>query len=428
MRRLTATALLFLAAAAPAAADAPPDWRPHVIAARAWAVQRQGDVGFAVRTERRAWSWRGSARYRSASLVKAMLLVAYLRRPDVRGRAAGGRTGTPRPDDPHLGQQCRERDPRARRPACTERAGAPRRHAELRPVPGPGGLAITAADQARLFCASTGSCPGATASTRCACCASRPRAALGDAAARPDGWRIALKGGWGRGVTRQVDNQAALLTNGRLRVAIAVLSGDNPSDAYGAATLKGVAKRLLRGLAGTIRGEVVGARQGLEARRAEQRRDQQQRDQHRVGHYEAGNSSFVHTTMTQPPGCSFPAIAGIIMAMADQAPDPAVRHRRHAGLHRRRRRRRLAPGVRGAARHPGRHRPVHRRRHDRPDVGAKTFEAVIGREPSPHELAQLVQRRLEHLPEAIAESKGYKVLPGVPNGCASSAATAICSG
>jgi phosphoglycolate phosphatase len=49
-----------------------------------------------------------------------------------------------------------------------------------------------------------------------------------------------------------------------------------------------------------------------------------------------------------------------------------------------------------------------------PDVGAKTFEAVMGRKPTPHELAQLVQRRLEYLPEAIAESKGYKVLPGVP--------------
>jgi phosphoglycolate phosphatase len=49
-----------------------------------------------------------------------------------------------------------------------------------------------------------------------------------------------------------------------------------------------------------------------------------------------------------------------------------------------------------------------------PDVGAKTFEAVIGRAPSHHELALVVQRRLEHLPEAIAESKGYKVLPGVP--------------
>jgi phosphoglycolate phosphatase len=49
-----------------------------------------------------------------------------------------------------------------------------------------------------------------------------------------------------------------------------------------------------------------------------------------------------------------------------------------------------------------------------PDVGAMTFEAVMGRKPTPHELALLVQRRLEYLPEAVAESKGYKVLPGVP--------------
>ena len=49
-----------------------------------------------------------------------------------------------------------------------------------------------------------------------------------------------------------------------------------------------------------------------------------------------------------------------------------------------------------------------------PDVGAKTFEAVLHRKPTPHELAQVVQRRLEHLPEAVAESEGYKVLPGVP--------------
>jgi phosphoglycolate phosphatase len=49
-----------------------------------------------------------------------------------------------------------------------------------------------------------------------------------------------------------------------------------------------------------------------------------------------------------------------------------------------------------------------------PDVGAKTFEAVLHREPTPRELAQLIQRRLEHLPEAIAASEGYRVLPGVP--------------
>ena len=49
-----------------------------------------------------------------------------------------------------------------------------------------------------------------------------------------------------------------------------------------------------------------------------------------------------------------------------------------------------------------------------PDVGEKTFEAVMHRKPTPRELAQLIQRRLEHLPEAIAQSEGYKVLPGVP--------------
>ena len=48
-----------------------------------------------------------------------------------------------------------------------------------------------------------------------------------------------------------------------------------------------------------------------------------------------------------------------------------------------------------------------------PDVGAKTFEAVLEREPTPNELAQLLQRRLEHLPEAVARSEGYRVLPGV---------------
>jgi phosphoglycolate phosphatase len=48
------------------------------------------------------------------------------------------------------------------------------------------------------------------------------------------------------------------------------------------------------------------------------------------------------------------------------------------------------------------------------EVGARTFEAVLHREPSPHELALLIQRRLEHLPEAVAKSKGYTVLPGLP--------------
>jgi phosphoglycolate phosphatase len=48
-----------------------------------------------------------------------------------------------------------------------------------------------------------------------------------------------------------------------------------------------------------------------------------------------------------------------------------------------------------------------------PEVGRKTFAAVLGREPTPPELARLLAVRLKYLPEAVAESKGYVVLDGV---------------
>jgi phosphoglycolate phosphatase len=48
-----------------------------------------------------------------------------------------------------------------------------------------------------------------------------------------------------------------------------------------------------------------------------------------------------------------------------------------------------------------------------PEVARLTFKGMIGHEPSLEELAQLMAKRLEHLPRAVAESKGYKVLPGV---------------
>jgi phosphoglycolate phosphatase-like HAD superfamily hydrolase len=48
-----------------------------------------------------------------------------------------------------------------------------------------------------------------------------------------------------------------------------------------------------------------------------------------------------------------------------------------------------------------------------PDVGSRTFEAVLHRTPTAHELTQLLQRRLEYMPETVAESTGYRVLPGV---------------
>jgi phosphoglycolate phosphatase len=48
-----------------------------------------------------------------------------------------------------------------------------------------------------------------------------------------------------------------------------------------------------------------------------------------------------------------------------------------------------------------------------PEVGRLTFTAVIGHDPNPRELAQLMAKRLEHLPAAVAEATGYRVLPGV---------------
>ena len=49
-----------------------------------------------------------------------------------------------------------------------------------------------------------------------------------------------------------------------------------------------------------------------------------------------------------------------------------------------------------------------------PEVGRLTFEAVLGRKPTERELARVLARRQRHLPAAIAQSKDYRVLPGVP--------------
>jgi len=47
-----------------------------------------------------------------------------------------------------------------------------------------------------------------------------------------------------------------------------------------------------------------------------------------------------------------------------------------------------------------------------PAVGRQAFEAVIGREPEEREMAVLMAKRLEYLPEEVDSSEGYKVMPG----------------
>ncbi|MBA2643816.1 MAG: HAD family hydrolase [Solirubrobacterales bacterium] len=47
-----------------------------------------------------------------------------------------------------------------------------------------------------------------------------------------------------------------------------------------------------------------------------------------------------------------------------------------------------------------------------PDVGRRTFEAVMHRAPEPREFARLLERRLHHLRVAVEQSDGYRILPG----------------
>lgn len=48
-----------------------------------------------------------------------------------------------------------------------------------------------------------------------------------------------------------------------------------------------------------------------------------------------------------------------------------------------------------------------------PDVGRRTFAAVLGRQPERAEFTRLMERRLHYLHRTVAESTDYRVLPGV---------------
>jgi len=69
----------------------------------------------------------------------------------------------------------------------------------------------------------------------------------GIARARPRGWALYFKGGWGSG-SGAVDHQVALLRRGGRRLSLAIMTTGSPSHAYATETLRGVAARLLRGL------------------------------------------------------------------------------------------------------------------------------------------------------------------------------------
>ncbi len=230
MRTLAVVACA-LVLAAPAAAA--PDWAANVEAATTYAKSRSGQESFAV-TEQ-GGRLRGRLFHRhmtSASVIKAMLLVAYLRQPSVRGRALT------RSERDLLEPMIRVS---ANDPASTifNRLGtagvsAFAKQAGMRSfrVSTHWGLSeLTARDQARFFRKIDLLVPKrhrAYARRLLATVVSSQRWGIPPAA--PKGWELFFKGGWLPRSDGWVLNQVALLKKGERRISIAILTRGNPSE------------------------------------------------------------------------------------------------------------------------------------------------------------------------------------------------------
>jgi hypothetical protein len=237
-------------AAKPGAKPHPFPWQQRVLDATRFLSTRTGAASFAVVDERgRIHGHRRGVRYSSASLVKAMLLVAYLDRKEVRRRAL-------RPAERRLlGPMVRLSDNDAAT-AIYQRVGvdglgrlahrAGMRGFAANPVWG--GCQVTARDQARFFLRIRALLPKlhrkyALSLLRRIVSYER----WGIPPATPAGWVPYFKGGWFRDDDGWRVHQAALLRQENRRIAIAVLTSGSPSLEYGAATITGVTSRLLRG-------------------------------------------------------------------------------------------------------------------------------------------------------------------------------------
>src|SRR3954454_6246220 len=240
-----AVAAVLLAAAAPACADA---WRPSMHRAERYASHRHGIIAFAVRTPTRRWGWHARETFPSASVLKPMLLAAYLTRRSVRSRPLR------RWERRMLGPMIRRSDNGAAgRVLGIVGARGLRRVARLArmrrfsPVTGIWGLSrIDAADQARFFLRLDRVLPARHRGYAMRLLGSIVRSQRwGIGRVRPRGWRLYFKGGWGSG-TGWVDHQVALLERGDERVSVAILTHLDCTHPYGKETLLGIAKRMLR--------------------------------------------------------------------------------------------------------------------------------------------------------------------------------------
>jgi hypothetical protein len=235
--RLATTVLLSSAAALILGA-----WTPHVHEAEKYAKQRHGDIAFSVRTPDRSWGYRATRTFPSASVLKAMLLVADLQRAH--------------PDKALLKPMITRSDNAAASRVLgivgtkglykvAKRAGMTRFKAV---TPVWGNSLVTPSDQSRFFLHIDELMPARQRAYGMKLLASIvPSQRWGIAQVAPAGWDLYFKGGWGSG-TGRVDHQVALLVRGDERVAVGLFTYGDGTHAYGKQTLRGLAKRLLRGL------------------------------------------------------------------------------------------------------------------------------------------------------------------------------------
>ena len=223
----------------------PYPWDSRVASANSYAQRRAGRVAFAVVDPNgRVRGRRIHERHPSASVVKAMLLVAYLNHGDVPRRSLRtSETALLRPMIVRSGNREATSVRNIVGNESLERLARRARMKDFATGASWGSTQISAYDQARFFWRIDAYVPQrhrAYARSLLAGIVDRHR--WGIPPAVPEGWEVLLKGGWHQ---PHRANQVARLKRGSARIAIAVLSDGNPSFGYGQRTITGVSQRLL---------------------------------------------------------------------------------------------------------------------------------------------------------------------------------------
>ena len=223
-------------------------WHARVNRAKRFARHRLGNVAFAVVGEHgNLRGFKAKRRFRSASVVKLMLLVSYLRREGVRHRSLH------HSEKALLGPMIQRSDNSAATAIYNvvgnsglnrlARAAAMKR---LRPNVIWGLTEITAADQAPFMFRLRRYIPKRHrhyAFHLLSHIVSYQR--WGVPPAKPRGWRVYFKGGFVPAGGGWRINEVAQLRRRHHKLALAVLSQGNPTLGYGAKTVQGVTARLL---------------------------------------------------------------------------------------------------------------------------------------------------------------------------------------